>query len=102
MKKLFFAALLFFSFSCNTKQPEGIGDKLKAALQHHLEEGHQGKPVKYEVLTVNYFEEADYYNCEFKVKQTYKETDTSTVLKDTIGSMAATVSKDFKTISRKY
>jgi hypothetical protein len=51
------------------------------------------------VLEVVYFEDKADYICEFKVNMKEKHDN---ILKDTTGSMSATISKDFKTVTRRY
>jgi hypothetical protein len=52
--------------------------------------------VKFEILDVNYFEDTTFFECEYKVHMHIVKTGF-----DTVGMMAARVSKDFITVKRK-
>ena len=91
------AALIFFS--CNTdKSKEDPGEKLSAAMIDFLYKRveYDSSKVKYYAEKVIYFEEAKYYNCEFKIRMTLQNE------KDTLGTMRAFISKDFKEVKRTY
>jgi PBP1b-binding outer membrane lipoprotein LpoB len=93
-------ALLLFSCLKKTSKKE-VEDNLKAAMDQYL--NHQPRldtsKVKFNVLDVSYYEDKMTYICEFKVNMSRKINDQ---IKDTSGIMAANVSKDFKTVGRKY
>ncbi len=55
--------------------------------------------TQFKVLEVSFYEGPKVYTCEFKVNMKQKMPDR---LVDTVGYMNADVSKDFKTISRRY
>jgi hypothetical protein len=106
IKKIRFVFLALFSglllFSCLKKAgKKELEENLKAAMGLYL--NHQPRidtaRVKFQVLTVVYFEEKTDYLCEFQVNMKEK---TNNVIKDTTGAMSAKISKDFKTVSRKY
>lgn len=91
-----------FLFSCVKKPTKNeVESDLKAAMGLYL--NHQPKidtsKVKFDVLTVTYYEASKGYICEFKVNMKQKMPDR---LLDTTGFMNANVSKDFKTVSRKF
>ncbi len=98
----FFAVLLsvILISSCAKKiDKKDIEESLKTAMDQYL--NHQPRmdtsKVKFNVLQVAYFEDKLVYICNFKVNMKAKETNR---LVDTTGSMAARISKDFKTVSR--
>lgn len=92
--------ILLFSCFKKTSKKE-VEENLKTAMGLYL--NHQPKidssRVKFNVLEVVYFEDKTDYICEFKVNMKEKH---DTILKDTTGSMSANISKDFKTVSRRY
>jgi hypothetical protein len=94
------SGLLIFSCIKKTSKKE-VEENLKTAMGLYL--NHQPRldtsRVKFKVLEVTYFEDKMAYLCEFRVNMKTKE---NSQIKDTIGMMAANVSKDFKTVSRKY
>ncbi|GGA92218.1 hypothetical protein GCM10011511_14500 [Puia dinghuensis] len=51
--------------------------------------------TQFNVEEVVYFEDKDFFDCEFKVRMRTNE-------KDTTGEMAATISKDFSQVTRKW
>ncbi|MGI8950744.1 MAG: hypothetical protein ACR2FN_04065 [Chitinophagaceae bacterium] len=100
MKKIIFCALLFFSFSC--KYQPAIPSRaetekqLKKTMQTYLYKGinNDSSKAKYYVENVIYFEDTTFYDCEFTVKMTQNNHDTT-------GMMTAIISKDFATVKRK-
>jgi hypothetical protein len=105
-KNFCFVLMLIMSgvllFSCLKKTgKKDVEENLKTAMGLYL--NHQPRldtsRVKFKVLEVTYFEDKMAYLCEFRVNMKTKE---NSQIKDTIGMMAANVSKDFKTVSRKY
>ncbi len=99
MKK-FFGILFIVSFAaCNANlSPKEVEQKLKTAMNDYLYKSvnYDSSKVKYRVQNVVYFNDKDYYDCEFKVFMSV------TGGKDSIGSMNARISKDFKTVLRNY
>jgi hypothetical protein len=89
-------------FSCikKTDRKELEAD-LKTAMELSL--NHQPRidtsQVHFTVLEVSFFEGKKVYNCEFKVNMKQKMPER---LVDTIGYMRADISKDFKTVDRRY
>ena len=55
--------------------------------------------TKFKVLEVSFYEGPKAYICEFKVNMKQKMPDRFV---DTVGYMKADISKDFKTVNRKY
>lgn len=97
MRKVIVILFLFFSASCqHTPTPVDVEANLKSAMSDYLTKhnGDSGK-VKFDVKTVTYFDEKTRYNCEFDVKETMGNWDTT-------GSMGAWISKDFTKVERKY
>ena len=101
MNKFAWTALLLtglFLFSCERKLSQNdVEDELKKAMTHqlYLGAGKDSAKVKYQVVSVNYFEDKQFYECEFKV---HMKTSTS----DTTGIMGARISKDFSQVARKF
>jgi len=52
--------------------------------------------TKFQILDVNYFEDKTFFECQFKVHMYVLSTGF-----DTVGMMAARISKDFATVNRK-
>jgi hypothetical protein len=89
-------------FSCIKKTDRKVLEAdLKTAMELSL--NHQPKVdtslVHFKVLEVSFFEGKKVFSCEFKVNMKQKMPDR---LVDTIGYMSADISKDFKTVDRKY
>lgn len=88
---------LFFN-SCERKLSQNdVENELKKAMTALLYKsvGNDSSKVKYQVVGVTYFEDKQFYECEFKVHMTTKTSDTT-------GIMAARVSKDFSRVARKF
>ncbi len=96
MKKTILFLMLALFFGCKKKMTrEELETKLKNAFITSLYErvNNDSSKVKYHVLELVYFEEANAYSCEFKVKMILPDHDTT-------GSMKATIMKDFKKVDR--
>ena len=98
MKTLIVLFLLVIGSSC--KRPLGADDipgRLKNTMTEFLKKSlkEDSSSIKFDVQDVSYFEDKDFYECEFKVRMTDKNT-------DTIGIMRARVARDFSTITRKW
>ena len=91
--KIFIICLSVFALSCKQNIATTIEGELKKSMNDFLYSNvnYDSSKVKYRVESVNYFEEKDFYDCEFKVR-------VISAAKDTNGIMTATVSKDFKTV----
>jgi hypothetical protein len=99
MKK--FLSLFFISIlaACNANpSAEDLKETLKSTMNDYLYKSvnYDSSKVKYRVQDVAYYNDRDYYDCEFKVLMSV------TGRKDTVGNMNARISKDFKTVLRKY
>jgi hypothetical protein len=99
MKKI--SAILFIVLlgACNANlSPAEVEQKLKTAMNDYLYKSvnYDSSKVKYRVQDVIYFNDKDYYDCEFKVFMSVAGG------KDSMGSMNARISKDFKTVLRNY
>lgn len=95
MKLLLLIILLVFSFSCKETKKEDIEARLISTMRDFLYEkiNNDSSVVKYEVQSVIYFPEKDYYRCEFNVRM-------KTANLDTVGLMVADVKADFKEVRR--
>jgi hypothetical protein len=78
-----------------------LEDNLKTAMEQSLNNQPRidTSRLKFTVKEVKFFEGKKVYNCEFKVNMKQKLPDRFV---DTVGYMSADISKDFKTVSRKY
>ena len=89
---------LLVLFSCKKKMSrEELETQLKKAMYRGLYQdiNNDSSKVKFDVLSVNFYEDKDFYDCEFMVRS--REPG-----RDTTGSMGATITKDFKKMNRKY
>ncbi len=97
MKKILFFLLLLPAFACHKKltRPE-VEEYLKKTFIVSLYElvNNDSTKVRYHIEGVAFYEEADYYDCQFKVKMLLQNHDTT-------GIMKATVTKDFLKVVRK-
>jgi len=90
-----------FLISCLKKPAKNeVENNLKTAMGLYL--NHQPRidtsKVKFDVLTVTYYEASKGYICEFKVNMKQQLPDRFV---DTVGFMNANISKDFKSVNRK-
>ena len=101
MKKM---CVLFFTVviaACNATSasgptPEELQEKLISAMTDYLYKAveYDSSKVKYHIENVIYFDDKIKYICEFKVNMM------PTGGRDTVGTMKAFVSKDFKKVGR--
>jgi len=99
MKKIFALLYIVSLGACNANpSPAEVEQKLKTAMNDYLYKSvnYDSSKVKYRVQDVIYFNDKDYYDCEFKVFMSVIGG------KDSMGSMNARISKDFKTVLRNY
>ena len=92
---LFFGLCLLLSIACRRKlSREETKEQLEKAMSHKLQtrKASNTPQLRFDVLDVNYYEEAKYYRCEFTVKMTLPDG------KDTTGIMLGKVSKDFSEV----
>ena len=68
--------------------------KKAMALNFYKAINYDSSRVKFDAQSVTYFEDKDFYECEFKVKLTERGHDTT-------GIMTARISKDFSIVRRK-
>ena len=97
MKKIFFCLLCILAISCQKKPKQAeVQDHLKKAMSGFLYESinNDSSKVKYDVKDVLFFEDREFYECEFNVRMLQDG-------KDTTGVMKARVTKDFTKVSRK-
>jgi hypothetical protein len=99
MKKLvFFLALVIFSLVSCQKKPktEEVNEHLNKAMREFLYStvNNDSSKVKFDVQEVLFYEAANFYECEYKVRVVSPG-------KDTTGIMKARVSKDFTKVNRK-
>jgi hypothetical protein len=90
-----------FLFSCAKKESKKeVEENLKKAMGLYLNHkpGLDTNQVKFQVLEVAYFEDKMAYICDFKVNMKEKSGEQ---IKDTTGMMEATISKDYKDVTRK-
>jgi hypothetical protein len=99
MKKLVSILFIFTIISCNANLSENeVKENLKTAMNDYLYKSvnYDSSQVKYRVRDVVYYSDKDYYDCEFKVFMLV------TGGKDSMGTMNAKITKDFKTVLRNY
>lgn len=97
MKKLLVLSAIVWFSSCQKKpRPSEVQQHLAKAMTEFLYHSvnNDSSRVKFEVKEVVYFEEANSYDCEFRVHMVQAG-------KDTTGVMKASVSKDFAKVNRK-
>jgi len=92
---LFVAILSFFACKRSMSQDD-IETELKKAMTNHLYKSinNDTSRARYEVKSVAFYEEKNVYDCEFKVRVTAKNYDTT-------GMMTAKITKDFSRVMRK-
>ncbi|MCW3086762.1 MAG: hypothetical protein JWQ78_148 [Sediminibacterium sp.] len=98
MQKILLFVLLLLAFACRKKYThEEVEEKLKkamtASLYKHID--NDSSRVKYRIEQVFFYEEAKFFDCEFKVNMKQRGH-------DTIGVMKAMISKDFSKVDRIY
>ena len=101
-KDRMFSCLIMISLSIatackRTMTHDEVESQLKKAMERGLYEAinNDSSQTKFEVLKVAYFEDKNFYDCEFMVRLKKPGFDTT-------GSMAAYITKDFKKMNRKY
>ena len=92
--------LLLFSVALSCKRslsPAEVKDNLEKAMTAKLleEQGGDTTRMKFRMLDVNYFEDKDFYECEFQVRLLRQDGT------DTTGLIKGRVSKDFSKVSKK-
>jgi len=102
MKRLIPILSLIFVFACNNNasSEDEMQEKLKSTMLNFLYEKiahNDSSKVKYKIIgDVIYYDDdvTHYYDCEFKVRMSLPGR------KDTVGTMGAYISKDFKEVQR--
>lgn len=99
MKKLVFVlALVIISLGSCEKKPKtaDVNEHLNKAMREFLYStvNNDSTKVKFDVQEVLFYEAANFYECEYKVRVVSPG-------KDTTGIMKARVSKDFTKVNRK-
>jgi hypothetical protein len=96
---IIFSLLAFVATGCKRHLThEETETALNAAMQKFLisQPNLDTTKVKFNVVSVEYFEDKLYYDCEFKIKMTLPGH------ADTLGMMGARVSRDFSDVKRRY
>jgi hypothetical protein len=91
--------LFMLTLGTNCKRPVKTADvpyRLKSAMAGFLTKSlrEDTSSIKFVVEDVSYFEDKDFYECEFKVRMKDRNTDTT-------GIMQARITRDFATVTRK-
>jgi len=98
MKKILACSLLLLAFACGKKlSHEEVETNLKKAMLKSLYEavGNDSSKVKYQIQQVYFFEEKDFFDCEFRVNMLQPGH-------DTVGVMKAAITKDFAKVTRAF
>jgi hypothetical protein len=99
MKKLFPLLLMSIFAACNANLSAGeLKETLKTTMNDYLYKSvnYDSSKVKYRVQDVIYYDDKNYYDCEFDVLMMVTDE------RDSLGKMNAKISKDFKTVLRNY
>lgn len=97
MKNILFCLLLMLGLGCQKKpKVSEVQKHLTKAMTHFLYQSvnNDSARVKFRVKDVIYFEDTDFFECEFTVDMQQNG-------KDTTGVMKARINKDFTRVSRK-
>ena len=100
MKTIHFlvAFSLILGISCKRNlSPAEVKDNLEKAMASHLieEQGGDTTRLKFKMVDVNYFEDKDFYECEFTVRLLRQDG------RDTTGLVKGRVSKDFSKVTKR-
>jgi hypothetical protein len=98
IRYFFLIASLGIGLSCKRSlSPAEVKDNLEKAMATHLieEQGGDTTRLKFKMVDVNYFEDKDFYECEFSVRLLREGG------KDTTGLIKGRVSKDFSKVTKK-
>ncbi|WP_153798832.1 hypothetical protein [Foetidibacter luteolus] len=93
---IFTATILLAACNRSAGNRDDVEKILKRTMQHYLYEkiNFDSSKAKYDVQDVTFFEDNDFYECEFKVRMQSAGSDTT-------GYMNARVLKDMKTVMRR-
>ena len=98
MKRVIIFSFAFIVLSCEKKySPEETKNNLKNAMIKFLASEKDTTRAKFEIVDVYYFPEKTFYTCDFRVRMKVIGSKI-----DTVGTMRATISKDFETVKRKW
>ncbi len=92
------SACIIISTSCQRKlSPSEVKENLERSMTGYLqkEQGPDSQPLAFKMVDVIYYEEADYYTCEFTVKLTRPDGS------DTTGIIKSRITKDFATVTKR-
>ncbi|MES1159895.1 MAG: hypothetical protein ABUM51_03995 [Bacteroidota bacterium] len=98
MKPATLLLLVSLLASCKrTLSPAEVKDNLEKAMTAKLidEQGGDTTRLKFRMIDVDYFEDKDFYECEFQVRL-FRQNGT-----DTTGIVKGRVSKDFSKVTKK-
>ncbi|HVM88556.1 MAG TPA: hypothetical protein VMT76_10250 [Puia sp.] len=97
MRKSILLLAIFVVSSCEKKaSPATTRNNLKNAMSKYLASESDTNKFKFQVISVEYYEDSTFYECDFKIKMSMIDAG-----KDTIGIMRARVSKDYETVKRR-
>lgn len=104
MKQVLFFSLFFLVMACSVKKnPEDVTKQLKVAMTGYLNnDPHAKSKYSYDVKSVSFFEETNFFICEFQVRMTNEKDSQASRKIDTTGVMKVKMDKNFKVISRYY
>ena len=105
MKKIVVASLLFLAIACKKKlSREEVQSHLTETMSEYLNNEPKTKGIiDFEVKSVAFFEENDFYLCEFKIRMRNHSTNVNERQKiDTTGVMKAKIDKNFVSVNRIY
>lgn len=104
MKQVLVLLLSFMFFACSLrKSPESLDTQLKTSMSDYLNNDPKVQnKLSYTINSVTYFEDPQYYICEFQVRMTNEKAAQAERRIDTIGVMKVKIDKNFKVMSRYY
>ncbi|HTQ66301.1 MAG TPA: hypothetical protein VMI12_16025 [Puia sp.] len=98
MRILIIIALFVAGIGCQRKMTyEETETQLKKAMSAHLYNSvkNDSSKVKFYIKEVTFFEDKDFFDCQFKVQMLERNLDTT-------GIMTARITKDFSKVYRNY
>ena len=98
MRILIIVVLLLAGFGCHRQLThEEVDAQLKKAMSTHLYNGvhNDSAKVKFYIKKVIFFEDKEFFDCQFEVQMLERN-------KDTTGIMTARITKDFSKVYRNY
>ena len=100
MKKIYLILLVcsITAVACQRKlSPREIKENLERSMTQFLqkEQGPDMSPLNFKMVDVIYYEEANYYTCEFTVRLTRPDGS------DTTGIIKSRITKDFSTVTKR-